>query len=98
MSKKEKKYEKIKKMDNVLYSRSDIESILQKFDLKFRQMGTSHIVVHMPQLSGNTILNYCDEISLPTVKGRYIKKYYVKNLMTLLDELETVIDKTMEEK
>ena len=98
MSKKEKKYEKIKRMDKALYNRSDIESILQNFDLKFRQMGTSHIVVHIPQLSGNSILNYCDEISLPTVKGRYIKKYYIKNLITLLDELETVIDKIVEEK
>lgn len=70
-------------------SRDDIEKVLKHYGLEYEMNGGSHMVVTVPKLKGIPPLNQNGELCVPIKSGRFVKSFYIKSVLQLIDLLES---------
>ncbi len=65
--------------------RDEVVNVLEKlgFELDFKR--GSHIVVRHKKLKGQPDFGLNGEFTIPTVKGRYVKGFYLKDILTAIE-------------
>ena len=69
-------------------SRDEIEKVLNHYGLSYKINGSSHMVVTEPRFKCVPPLNQNGELCIPIKNGRFVKSYYIKNILQLVDLLE----------
>lgn len=74
--------------------RSEVEVLLEHYFHGQWSFGSkaSHIVLRCDRLAGFSPFNYIGEITIPIRKGRYVKGFYIKNLIEAINVIKELED------
>ena len=66
----------------------DVKSVLKEFGFDIDSKRGSHIVVRHSCLIGHDGFSNNGEFTIPTVHGRHVKKWYIKEIMKAISIIE----------